>query len=166
MLSRRNFITAAAALCGCTTPARRETPAQAEQPQRKADESERQLFDAVNAVREKRGIGKLQWHEGAAVAAQSHSRAMAERGFFSHTDPERGDLAMRMRANGVTWNSVAENLFQQRGCPDAVQCAVDGWMQSSGHRQNLLNAIYTHTGIGISSNQDGTVYYTQIFLAP
>jgi uncharacterized protein YkwD len=89
---------------------------------------------------------------------------MAQRDFFSHTDPERGDLAARMRTAGVRWRLLAENLFEQRGCADAVQCAVDGWLNSPGHKRNLLDAHYTDTGIGIASNKRGTVYYTQIFL--
>ena len=70
-----------------------------------------------------------------------------------------------MKEAGVGWRFVAENLFEQRGCADAVQCAVDGWLNSPGHKRNLLNTKYTDTGIGIA-NKRGTVYYTQIFLTP
>jgi uncharacterized protein YkwD len=124
------------------------------------------VFEAVNEVRKKRQLQPLVWHSGAAEAARSHSRAMAERGFFSHIDPRSGDPAARLNKAGVRWRAIAENLFQQRGCPDSVQCAIDGWLNSPDHRRNLLNPGYTHTGVGITTNERGTSYYTQIFLIP
>jgi uncharacterized protein YkwD len=127
---------------------------------------EARLFDAINAERRRNGVSELQWHDGAARAAEAHSRSMAERRFFSHTDPERGDLRERLKEAGIAWRAIAENLYQQRGCPDAIRCAVEGWLNSPGHRQNLLNPQYTHSGIGISPDSRGAMYYTQIFLVP
>jgi uncharacterized protein YkwD len=163
--SRRWFTLFAVALSGCWRPPDRSRPEKAEVRDSSPEGIERQLLDAVNRVRVREGVPELQWHPGVAGAAEAHSRAMAERGFFSHTDPEKGDLAARMKQAGVRWSSVAENLFQQRGCPDGVQCAVQGWLESPGHRKNLLSPEYTGTGIGIISDERGTVYYTQIFMA-
>ncbi len=166
MFSRRRLILSTVFLGGCSPYQGRSSPEQDKARQVNGSQLERRLFEAVNAVRVREGAPKLQWHAGAAAAAESHSRAMAQRDFFSHIDPKRGDLPARMKEAGVHWRLVAENLFEQRGCADAVQCAVDGWFNSPGHKRNLLNAEYTDTGIGIASNKRGTVYYTQIFLTP
>lgn len=127
---------------------------------------ERQLFDAVNRTRARERVLKLVWHPAAAAVAQTHSRAMAERGFFDHEDPQRGDLAERLNKAGVAWTSIAENTFQEQGHSDPVGRAVEVWLKSPGHRQNLLNRSYTDTGIGFASDRRGTVYFTQIFLVP
>ena len=165
MCSRRRFILSAVCVGACSPHPGGSSPEQSKI--RKGSKPlERQIFDAVNAVRVREGVPELRWHSGAAAAAESHSRAMAQRGFFSHTDPKRGDLSDRMKEAGVRWSLVAENLFEQRGCADAVQCAVKGWLDSAGHRKNMLNARYTDTGTGISSDKRGTIYYTQIFLTP
>ncbi len=130
------------------------------------DEIDRQIFHAVNQERKTRGVAELQWHEGAASAANVHSKRMAERNFFSHVDPRRGDLADRLKAEGISWTSIAENLFQQQGYSDPVQRAVTGWLNSEGHKRNMLSAVYTHTGIGVATRSDGTIFYTQILLRP
>jgi uncharacterized protein YkwD len=166
MFSRRRFVYLAVALSGCS-PNPSYTPAEQADVQAPGPQGiEGQLFKAVNVVRRREGVPELRWLSSAAAAAESHSRAMAQRGFFSHTDPQRGDLAARIKKAGVQWSLIAENLFQQRGCPDAVRCAVEGWLESAGHRRNLLNAKYTHTGIGVSSDERKTLYYTQIFVTP
>lgn len=166
MISRRRFVFCALALSGCTQNPSRSAPPEREASRMAPNGMERQVFEAVNAERKKQRSPELQWHAGAAAAAQSHSRVMAERRFFSHTDPERGDLKTRLKNAHVGWTAIAENLFQQRGCRDPVRCAVDGWLQSAGHRRNMLNPSYTHTGIGISRDTRGTLYYTQVFLVP
>jgi uncharacterized protein YkwD len=91
---------------------------------------------------------------------------MATRGFFSHDDPERGGPDRRLTRAGIPWRAVAENIYRQRGYRDPVARAVEGWMRSPGHRQNILNPEYTHSGTGVFISGDGTAYYTQIFLRP
>jgi uncharacterized protein YkwD len=166
MLSRGQFAVFALALAACTSPSQRGRPAGTEQPSIALDPREEQLFKAVNAVRQQHRLPELQWNPAVAALARSHSDAMARNGFFSHIDPRTGPLDARMKTARVQWSSIAENLFRQRGCPDAVHCAVQGWTKSAQHRRNMLNPSYTHTGIGITSDDDGTLYYTQIFLAP
>jgi uncharacterized protein YkwD len=132
----------------------------------RVEEIDRQVFRAVNRERKTRAIPELEWHERAAKAAHVHSKRMAERNFFSHIDPRRGDLADRLKAEGISWTAIAENLFQQQGYKDPVERAVAGWLKSEGHKRNLLNPAYTHTGIGVATRSDGTTFYTQIFLRP
>jgi uncharacterized protein YkwD len=61
---------------------------------------------------------------------------------------------------------VAENLYKCRGVDDPLVAAVEGWMESKGHRKNILGVEYTHTGVGIAVGADGTIYFTQLFTRP
>ena len=165
---RRRFFTLLLmfSLTDCKSRARRDRAIEAVQSKPERTTAAEQLFRDINTVRQQHRAPGLTWHAGAAELAQSHSDSMARRGFFSHTDPQRGDLAARAKEARLRWSAIAENLFQQRGCPDLVRCAVEGWLNSAGHRRNMLNPEYTHTGIGISRDKGGVVYYTQILLAP
>lgn len=164
MFSRRLFSFSLVAVA-CSPPVRRSRPKGETQAAIKSG-MERQLFDAVNSARVRERIPELIWHSGAALAAHAHSRAMAERGFFDHTDPQQGDLAERLNKAGIGWTSIAENLFHEQGHADPAGRAVQVWLKSAGHRRNLLNRTYTHTGIGAASDGGGTIYFTQIFLIP
>jgi uncharacterized protein YkwD len=127
---------------------------------------ERQLFDALNDVRSRHGLQPLAWRDEAADVARSHSRAMYDRGFFAHVDPKRGDLTERLKQAGIEWGAIAENIYMQQGHEDPIRRAVKGWMNSPGHRRNILSDRYTQTGIGVFTSPNGTDYYTQVFLSP
>lgn len=124
------------------------------------------VFENVNRERRGAGLPELRWHAAAAEAARKHSRAMAERSFFSHDDPTAGDLKKRLAALSVPWQSIGENIFRQRGQANPVTSAVRAWMESSGHRNNILSREFTHTGVGVSTAVSGELYYTQVFLTP
>lgn len=90
--------------------------------------------------------------------ARDYSQQMVRRNFFSHTSPSGENPADRVRAVGLTYWMVGENLFQATNAPDLVPAAVEGWMNSPGHRENLLQSGYTETGVGIW-REDNTYYY-------
>ena len=69
----------------------------------------------------------------------------------------------RIDEGGVRAQGIAENLYKCRGVDDPLRSAVDGWMSSKGHRNNILGADFTHTGVGIAVAEDGTIYFTQLF---
>ena len=122
---------------------------------------ERQILEEVNRERRSRGLKKLEWDDRVAAAARNHSRNMAARNFFSHEDPVAGDMRQRLRAAGVGWTACAENLYEDSRVPSA-RSVVRAWMNSAGHRRNLLNARYTHTGVGVWV--DGRTLVTQLFV--
>ena len=124
---------------------------------------EGRIFAGINEQRRLQGLPPLAWSGDLARAALSHSQAMAARSFFSHDDPVLGGFADRLRAAGIACAACAENLFMARGYPDPVPIAVAGWMNSPGHRANILDARFTRTGIGVAQGPDGAVYITQIF---
>jgi uncharacterized protein YkwD len=124
------------------------------------------VFARVNQERKARGLAPLAWNSKLAAAARQHSERMTRRGQLSHVDPEYGDTAARLDRFGITWSACAENLSQETGFQDPVHQAVEGWLQSPGHRKNLLGRVFTQTGVGAAVSSRGTVTFTQIFLAP
>ena len=163
MISRRILLTASAlAGCGHGQPVRRRDP------RRSSDDIEtleKRIFAAVNQRRTKASALPLVWSDALATHARRHSVAMLEGGFFSHTDPARGDLKRRLSEGKgtVRWSRIAENLFMQSGGPDPVSAAIEGWMKSAVHRRNILDTSYTDSGIGCAAARDGKLYVTQIF---
>ncbi|MBI4910527.1 MAG: putative Ig domain-containing protein [Acidobacteria bacterium] len=122
---------------------------------------ERQILEEVNRERRSRGLNKLEWDDRVAGAARNHSRNMARRKFFSHEDPVAGDMRKRLRAAGVEWTACAENLYEESRVASA-RSVVRAWMNSAGHRQNLLNGRYTHTGVGV--RVEGRTIVTELFV--
>lgn len=117
-----------------------------------------QMVDAVNAHRRSVRCPALVWMEGVGRAAQTHSDDMARRGYFDHRSPEGRGPADRLRAQGVAFRSMAENIAQHPGTAREV---LAGWLASPGHRQNLERCSYTHHGIGV---RDG--FWTHVFITP
>ncbi len=124
----------------------------------------RRTFDAVNQERARRGLGRLKWDDDIAALARAHSGRMRDRDFFSHDDPERGDLTARIVRTPIPWSTVAENLYAEHGYPNPVQQAVKSWLDSPGHRRNMLGRGFTRTGVGVATNGQGRYWFTQIFV--
>lgn len=123
------------------------------------------IRDRINAIRQQQGLEPLEPNPQLAQVARDYSQQMARQNFFSHTSPSGEDPADRVRAGGLTYWMVGENLFQATNVPDLVPAAVEGWMNSPGHRQNILQSGYTETGVGIW-REDNTYYVTQLFMRP
>ena len=83
---------------------------------------------------------------------------MHDKGYFSHTSPTYGSPFDMMKQFGITYRTAGENIAM--GYPTA-EAVVDGWMNSEGHRANILNASFTEIGVGYVA--DGN-YYTQMFI--
>jgi len=126
---------------------------------------ERRAVEAVNRVREEHGLRPLQMDERLTLVARTFSERMAAEGFFDHTTPDGQTTVDRVRAAGIAYRRLSENL-QYNNDRDPVPNAVRSWLESPGHRANLLDDRVTHTGIGIAFDDDGGVYFTQLFLRP
>jgi uncharacterized protein YkwD len=122
---------------------------------------EAEILDLVNAERTSRGLAALAWHPGAADVARAHSTDMAARDFFDHVNPDGLDPGDRLAAAGIHPSAWGENIAA--GYPDAAS-VMDAWMNSPGHRANILNPIYTHLGVGICDAGSMAPYWTQDFL--
>ncbi|GER68190.1 putative membrane protein YlbC [Weizmannia acidilactici] len=118
--------------------------------------SARQIFDITNIVRERFGLKKLGWDEAVADVAYKHSKDMAVRHYFSHESPKYGDLKERLNDGKILYTSAAENIAAHYMDGPA---AVEGWLNSEGHRKALLQKDFTDLGVGVYQK-----YYTQDFI--
>ena len=123
-----------------------------------------QIFILTNNERMSRGLPALKLDENLSLIAYEHSRDMYFRGFFSHENPEGEDPTDRARKKGLStingiWEGIGENIGETPigdviGCgyvsseESIAKCAVDSWMNSPGHRANILNINYDVIGIG------------------
>ncbi len=130
-----------------------------------ATSQERRLFDLVNRERAQRGEQPLEWDADAARMAREHSDEMARGNYLSHTDQSGRNSFARAAAEGVCgWQALGENIAYNQGYEDPVAFAVERWMQSAKHRENILRTQFTHAGLGIAKAADGTYYFTQVFV--
>jgi uncharacterized protein YkwD len=89
---------------------------------------------------------------------------MTQARFFSHVDPRFGKPAQRLTRAGIRWKSCAENIHRSRGHSDPVRVALNGWLNSPGHRKNILDTTYTQTGVGVTVSAGGVYTITQLFV--
>ena len=135
------------------------------EPTPNAADLEQQAFAEINQLRAKDGEPLLVWSDDVAKVARLHSTNMAEQKFFSHRGLDGSMVDDRADKFGLSdWRQIGENIAFIRGVDDPVDLAVEKWMQSPAHRQNLLNKTWTESAIGIAIAADGTVYFTQVFL--
>lgn len=128
-------------------------------------ELERIVFDLINEKRTAAGLSKLNWSEDVARIARLHSQNMANSKFFSHRGLDGLRVDDRAYSLGVKrWQSIGENIASNRGFGSPTDVAVDAWMRSTGHRENILNNSWQETGIGVAVDNDGKYYFTQVFL--
>ena len=157
---------------GSQTPSRPsapETPSEPEQPDAPSEpdqpsgstsvlDYEQQVVTLVNAERAKYGLAALTLDETLCGYARVKSQDMHDQGYFSHTSPTYGSPFDMMRAFGVSYRTAGENIAMGYATPAAV---VEAWMNSEGHRANILSANYTTLGVGYVA--DGG-YWTQWFI--
>jgi len=120
---------------------------------------ERQILDLVNVVRFRYKLPQLTWNEPAAKVARSHSQDMEEHDFFDHVSATTGlNPFERLKQAGIAYQMAGENIAA--GYPDGIE-AFESWMNSPGHRKNILEKGFTQLGVGVSAD-----YYTQAFVSP
>jgi uncharacterized protein YkwD len=154
---------------------------------------EQRTFDLVNNERMKAGLEKLKWNEDVADVCRIHSMDMAENQFFSHTGTGNTTTGDRLKDSGLYyWNLSGENILMGGGIDyysvsilgvirdveyktleELAQEAVQGWMNSTGHRENILEAGFDESAIGVyalenilggSSYLNVSYYFTQDFI--
>ena len=160
------------------------------QPEIRIADLERRVHDLINKTRLEHHLTALVYDERLATIARGHSRDMSTRHFFSHTNPDGLDPTARGKRAGFTCRKqvssrsfregLGENLYQDNlytrfritgtertydwNTPEEIAGhSVKGWMNSAGHRHNILEPIYSQTGIGIAIGDDDKVFLTQVF---
>jgi uncharacterized YkwD family protein len=118
----------------------------------------RQVVDLTNEQRRRNGLPSLQVDTQLSSVAQTKSQDMQQNGYFSHTSPTYGSPFDMMRDFGVSYRTAGENIAQGQRSPQEV---VNAWMNSEGHRRNILNGNFTHIGVGYESSGN---HWTQMFI--
>lgn len=144
-----------------TQPKAEQAPAQ-EQKERTATDQilaiEEKVVALTNAERAKNGLNALQIDRPLMAAAREKSQDMKNKNYFSHTSPTFGSPFDRLKALGISYKSAGENIAKGQKSPEEV---VQAWMNSEGHRANILSKDFTHIGVGYV--QDGNIW-TQQFI--
>ncbi len=124
------------------------------------------VLQLTNDFRAQYGLSPLRLNRELSATAQKHSQAMAEGDFFNHVGPNGLEPWDRAAIEGYTAQTLGENIAAGHATPEQV---FQGWVESEGHRQNLLNPNYTELGVGYFAmdNDHGQVnyihYWTQVF---
>ncbi|MBM7609434.1 SafA/ExsA family spore coat assembly protein [Ureibacillus composti] len=127
-------------------------------PEQEGQAIEQEVIRLVNVERANAGLPALKYDWELARVAEHKSQDMADKNYFSHTSPTYGSPFNMMKNYGINYRSAGENIAQ--GQKTAAQ-VVDAWMNSEGHRANILNKNYTHIGVGYVANGN---YWTQMFI--
>lgn len=145
-----------------TTPVQQQ-PVVADQPTTTQTSStlsayEQKVVDLTNQQRAKNGLPALKIDLTLSKVAHEKSRDMSANGYFSHTSPTYGSPFDMMKQYGITYRYAGENIAMGQRTPEEV---VTAWMNSEGHRKNILSPNFTHIGVGYVSQGN---YWTQEFI--
>lgn len=124
---------------------------------------EAEVLAIVNTERAKAGCPAVTADDRLTAAARGHSADMAARDYFSHTTPEGVQFATRITDAGYRWSGAGENIAKGQRTPAAVMTA---WMNSSGHKANILNCGFKNLGVGVAADATGALLWTQDFASP
>ncbi len=119
---------------------------------------ESEVIRLVNEIRVKNGLKALAANWELSRVARYKSEDMSSDRYFSHTSPTYGTPFQMIQSFGLSYRTAGENIAYGQRTPASV---VDAWMNSSGHRANILNASYTQIGVGYCANGN---YWTQMFI--
>jgi len=124
---------------------------------------EKLMLDSVNAERARESLDALTWCPALARSATEHSIDMAAQNYFEHESLDGREVSDRAEAQGYDYRTVGENIaVGQRDVEEVMQ----GWMDSPGHRENILRPEYTHLGSGVATGDfkgQQSIYWTQNF---
>lgn len=120
-------------------------------------QTEQEVVNLVNQERQKAGLKPLQIDIKTSNVARLKAEDMKKKGYFSHTSPTYGSPFDMLKQFGVTYKTAGENIAKGQRTPQQV---VDAWMNSEGHKRNILSQSFTHIGVGNSSN-----YWVQMFIS-
>jgi uncharacterized protein YkwD len=119
------------------------------------------------------GTARLTWHDGLAAVARGHSLDMLRRQYVAHVSPEGVTVAQRIEGSRIAYVACGENIGVFYGEAAGSQAAIDEIHQAfmnqprslTNHRGNILNPVWTHVGIGIAYNPDGSLVVSQNFIS-
>ncbi|WP_298787080.1 CAP domain-containing protein [uncultured Marinococcus sp.] len=124
-------------------------------------EFEQEVVRLTNEVRAENGLEPVEADSSLQSVADAKSQDMIENDYFAHESPTYGSPFEMMQEFGVSYDGAGENIAAGQDTPQDV---VDAWMDSPGHRDNILNPDFTHIAIGYEEGGEYGQYWTQMFL--
>ncbi|MFL6976975.1 CAP domain-containing protein [Bacillus inaquosorum] len=119
---------------------------------------EKKVVELTNAERQKQGLKPLQIDETLSKSARAKSQDMKDKNYFDHQSPTYGSPFDMMKSFGISYKTAGENIAKGQKTPEEV---VKAWMNSEGHRKNILSPNFTHIGVGYV--ESGSIW-TQQFI--
>ncbi len=122
---------------------------------------ENEVVRLVNAERAKSGLPALKTNWELSRVARYKSADMANKGYFSHNSPTYGTPFQMMENFGLRFTAAGENIAYGQRTPAEV---MRDWMNSPGHRSNIMSGSFSEIGVGLAKNKNGVCYWTQMFI--
>lgn len=137
-----------------------QAPEQQEKPAEQGELSqfEQEVIELTNVERSNHGLAPLKVDVELSNVARDKSKDMQANNYFDHTSPTYGSPFDMMRSYGISYQAAGENIAKGQQTPEEV---VNAWMNSQGHRENILNGDFTHIGVGFIEQGN---YWTQMFI--
>ena len=123
-------------------------------------QDELEIFNLINEKRIENGLNALVIDKEVVVVARDKAKDMVAKNYFSHTSPTYGSPFDMLKSYGISYKSAGENLAGN----SSNSKAVEAWMNSEGHRANILNSSFNYTGIGVVSSSRYGKIYVQMFI--
>lgn len=124
---------------------------------------ENEVIRLTNIERSKRGLAALKTNWQLSRCARYKSQDMINRGYFAHQSPTYGSPFDMIESFGISMAAGGENIAMGQRTPQEV---VTAWMNSPGHRGNMLGTSFTEIGVGVAKSKNGSYYWTQMFIRP
>ncbi|MDF2949613.1 MAG: putative Calcium-chelating exported protein [Sedimentibacter sp.] len=121
---------------------------------------EQKVVELVNIERQKAGLQALTLNSEISNVARTKAKDMAVNNYFAHQSPTYGSAGDMLTKFGIRWSAWGENLASGQRTPESV---VTAWMNSEGHRANIMSPNFSRIGVGYVTNSSGTPYWTQVF---
>lgn len=122
--------------------------------------NEQEVFNLINAKRTANGLSELKVDSEVQRVARIKAQDMVDNNYFSHTSPIYGSPFDMLKSFGISYTAAAENIAGN----SSNSGAVNAWMNSSGHKANILNSNYNYTGIGVVKSDKYGYVYVQMFI--
>lgn len=124
---------------------------------------ENEVIRLVNVERTRAGLQALTQNWQLSRVARYKSQDMIDKGYFAHNSPTYGSPFKMMESFGLKYSAAGENIAMGQQSPSQV---MNAWMNSPGHRNNIMSPSFTQIGVGLAKDRNGRMYWTQMFIKP
>ncbi|MDD2208186.1 MAG: LysM peptidoglycan-binding domain-containing protein [Bacilli bacterium] len=142
-------------------PSTAETPSTSTPTSDEIINLENEVFRLANEERRRAGLPVLSLDSEITKVARAKSEDFINNNYFAHNSPQYGSPFEMLRNFGINYSAAAENIASGQ---NNAEGAINHWMNSAGHRANILNSTFNKTGVGVARDQNGNLYWTQLFV--